>query len=201
MDQGNDTDATEVQLRGYELLQRRLERERQWRLVRLTGGTGVTAAVLAYAVAIGELSFVAVTPILYGVTIMAGLRSTVEILYLTRHAIRLESKLRATEPDFAWLSEYGPFGGGQALYAGGVDLNTIPRTALAVLLASAYFVLVVLGLGTWDPAATAGGGVTVTTELLAVSYALFSLVFLAIVAVGGLHYRRIGRELRRERRD
>jgi hypothetical protein len=192
-------DATEVQLRAYELLQRRLERERQWRLVRLTGGTGVTAAVVAYAIAIGELSFVAVTPVLYGVTIMAGLRSTVEILYLTRHGVRLESKLRAVEPEFAWLSKYGPFADGQALYADDVDLNTIPRTALAVLLASAYFVLIALGLATWDPSATAGGGVTVTTELLAVSYALFSAVFLAVVAVGGLHYRRIDRELHDER--
>jgi hypothetical protein len=198
MEQGNSTDATELQLRQYELLQHRADRERQWRLVRMTGGTGVTAAVIAYAVAVGELAFVAVTPILYGITMMAGLRSTVEILYLDRQMIRLESKLRATEEEFSWVTEYGPFGDGQALYAGGVDLNGIPRTALAVLLAAAYFVLVVLGLATWDPGATADGGVTVTTELLGVSYASFSLVFVAIAAVGALHYRRLQRDVRNQ---
>jgi hypothetical protein len=109
--------------------------------------------------------------------------------------VRLEAKLRRDEPLFDWVTEYGPFGDGQALYVSGVDLNTIPRTALAVLLGSAYVALVVLGLATWSP--PPGEALFVPVEALALGYATFTLVVVAIAAVGYLHYRRVADDVAR----
>lgn len=179
----------------YGLLMRRAENERRWRLVRLAGGFAVIGLVLGYALVFDDLRFVSVTPILYGVVVMAGLRSSIEILYLTRHLVRIEDVLAEREPLFRWVSAYGVFGDGQALYLAEVDLNVIPDTALYTLVVAVYFVLVGLGLAAWTPLPGASGGlVPVTRGTLLLSYVLFSAVFLAIVVVAYLHYRRLARE-------
>lgn len=186
----------ELRVRLYELLYRQVENERRWRLLRLVGGFAVIGIVLGYAFAFDQLRFIAVTPLLYGIVLMAGLRSSIEILYLHSHLIRIEEALESTEPLFHWVSRYGTFGEGQALEVAEIDLNIIPNTALYTLAVVIYFVLAVLGLRTWTPlrsASTLGG--SITQGVLAVGYVLFTVVFLAIIVVGYLHFQRIKDEV------
>lgn len=185
----------ELRIRLYELLLRQVENERRWRLLRLAGGFAVIGIVLGYAFVFDQLRFIAVTPLLYGIVLMAGLRSSIEILYLHSHLIRIETALESTEPLFHWVSRYGTFGEGQALEIAEIDLNIIPNTALYTLAVVIYFVLAVLGLRTWTPlrsASTLGG--SITRSVLAVAYILFTIVFLAIIIVAYLHFRRIAEE-------
>lgn len=184
----------ELRVRLYETLHDQVERERQWRLKRMTRGMAIIAGIVAVALVV-DLRFLSLTPVIYGVVVMDGLKSSVELLYLERHMGRLEAELREREPLFNWVTRYGTFGPGKRLEMYDVDLNVIPNTALTTLLVAVYFALVAVSLQTWTPlagAANASGALTRTTLL--VMYAVFTVVFLGIVGVGYLHFQRVERE-------
>lgn len=189
----------EPKLRLYELLHRQVEHERRWRLVRTGGGMALIGAVFGYAVLFDRLRFLSVTPVLYGVVMMAALRSSVEILYLHRHMVRIEGALRDREPLFRWVTDYGTFGDGQSLCVWDVDVNLVPRTALVTLIGAIYFVLVGVSLATWEPLPGEAAGVRITTELLVLNYVVFTVTFAAIAAVGYLHFQRLQAEVDGER--
>ena len=187
----------ELRLRLYEVLERRLEKERQWRLLRTAGGGVVIGAIVAFALLTDERRFIALTPILFGIAVMAGLKSTVDMLYLQRQMVRLERRLQAREPLFSWMSDYGIFGGAQAIEVEEVDLNVVPNTALAVMIAAIYLVLLVVGYWTWAPVRGSSvllGG-AIGRGLLVVGYSTFTALVLVIAAVGYLHFRRLSDEL------
>lgn len=193
----DDLPGDELRLRLYELLEHRLEKERQWRLVRTAGGGAVIGGILAFALLTDQFRLIALTPVLFGIAVMAGLKSTVDMLYLQRHMVRLERELQNREPLFSWMSDYGVFGGAQAIEFEGVDLNTIPNTALAAMVVAIYFVLLVIGYWSWSPLADSSIGVggAVGRGLLVIGYVTFTLLVGVIGAVGYLHYRRIADEL------
>ncbi len=189
----------ELRLRLYELLENRLEKERQWRMVRTAGGGVVIGGILAFAILTDQLRLIALTPILFGIAIMAGLKSTIDMLYLQRNMVRLERELQDREPLFTWMSDYGVFGGAQAIEFEEVDLNAIPNTALGVMIVGIYVVLLVMGYWSWTPLTESSIGLTGNAGrgLLIVGYVTFTVLVSVIGIVGYLHYRRIADELRR----
>jgi hypothetical protein len=177
----------------YELLHDRAERERRWQFWRLAAGHLVVGVILAYAFVSSELRFVALTPILYGIVVMDGLKTSVRMLYIQQQLAELEAKLAAREPLFRWAVDYGYFGRDQRIEIEGVDLNTVPETAQYVLIVSIYLALVAASLVTWRPldAGSAGVAVGVSRSLLLLGYGTFTVLFGVIVGVGYLHYDRV----------
>lgn len=191
----NASGRDERQLRLYESLERRVDRERRSRLQRLRwGGLGVVA-LLGYAVAVGPPAVVALTPIFFGLLVMDALRTTVTIWYLQRHLIQVETALREREPLFAWVSRYGSLSGGRALELGGVNLNEIPRIALYLLLVTVYLALVVLSIRVWPTDPTSELARAVSRDQLLVAYGSFSVAFALIVGVVYLNFRRLRRSV------
>lgn len=187
----------ELRLRLYELLEHRLEKERQWRLVRTAGGGVVIGGIIGFALLTEQLQIIALTPVLFGIAVMAGLKSTVDMLYLQRHMVQLEREFQDREPLFAWMSDYGVFGGAQAIEFEEVDLNVIPNTALAVLIASIYVILMVIGYWTWAPITDSSvflGG-SIGRGILVIGYVTFTALVVVIAVVGYLHYQRISNQL------
>ncbi|MFB6155430.1 MAG: hypothetical protein ABEJ22_06010 [Haloferacaceae archaeon] len=187
------TDDDALRLSLYELLHGRLENERRWQFWRLAAGHFVVGVILAYAFLTGRLRFVALTPILYGIVVMDGLKTSVRMLYLQQRLAELEAKLAAREPLFEWVCEYGHFGEGQRIEVWDVDVNSVPETAQYVLIVSIYVALVAAALLTWTPLGASGSafGVGASRNLLLVGYATFTALFGVIVAVGYLHYDRV----------
>jgi hypothetical protein len=177
----------------YELLHHRVETERRWQFWRLAGGHLVIGVILAYAFIFRELRFIALTPILYGIVVMDGLKTSVRILYLQQRLAELEAKLSEREPLFDWVCEYGYFGEGQRIEVWDVDLNSVPETAQYVLILSIYVALIAASLLTWRPLGAGGSafGVGATRNLLLLGYGTFTVLFAVIVAVGYLHYERV----------
>jgi hypothetical protein len=177
----------------YELLHDRAERERRWQFWRLAAGHLVVGVILAYAFVSSELRFVALTPILYGIVVMDGLKTSVRMLYIQQQLAELEAKLAAREPLFSWAVDYGYFGRDQRIEIEGVDLNSVPETAQYVLIVSIYLALVAASLVTWRPldAGSAGVAVGVSRNLLLLGYGTFTVLFAVIVSVGYLHYDRV----------
>lgn len=191
-DAGEDLDGNQLKLRLYELLHERAEHERRWQFRRLAAGHLVVGVILAYAFVYGAWRFVALTPILYGVVVLDGLRSAVRMLYLQQQLVEVEAELAVDEPLFDWVSEYGLFGAGRRLEVWGVDLNTIPETAQYVLILSIYLGLIAAALMTWTPfgpGSTVAGGTGRT--LLVIAYGTFTLMLGAILFVSYLHYQRV----------
>lgn len=187
----------ELRLRLYELLEHRLEKERQWRLVRTAGGGVVIGGIIGFALLTEQLQIIALTPVLFGIAVMAGLKSTVDMLYLQRHMVQLEREFQDREPLFAWMSDYGVFGGAQAIEFEEVDINVIPNTALAVLIASIYVILMVIGYWTWAPITDSSvflGG-SIGRGILVIGYVTFTALVVVIAVVGYLHYQRISNQL------
>ena len=189
--------AVELRVRLYELLHRKLERERTSRLTRATRGGVLVAIVFGYAVVSGDLRFIALTPVLYGVVAMDGLKSTVKILYLNRHLVRVEDGLGDHEPLYDWASRHGVFGDLPRIEVADFDLNEIPTIALVVSVAAGYVGLVVLSVRTWTATGTGASQVPppVPLDVLLVGYAVFTLVLLVISGVGYVHLQRLSREI------
>jgi len=190
---GGPTTDDRLRMDLYELLHDRAERERRWQFWRLAAGHLVVGVILAYAFLTGELRFVALTPILYGIVVMDGLKTSVRMLYIQQQLAQLEAKLAAREPLFNWTIDYGYFGRDQRIEIDGVDLNTVPETAQYVLIVSIYLALVVASLVTWRPLdpGSAGVAIGVSRNLLLLGYGTFTALFAVIVGVGYLHYDRV----------
>lgn len=191
-DAGMSLDTNQLKIRLYELLHERAEHERRWQFRRLAAGHLVVGVILAYAFVFGAWRFVALTPILYGIVVLDGLRSAVRMLYLQQQLVEVESQLAADEPLFKWVSQYGLFGTGRRLEVWGVDLNTIPETAQYALILSIYLGLIAAALMTWMPfgaGASVAGGVGRT--LLLIAYATFTALLASILFVSYLHYQRV----------
>jgi hypothetical protein len=189
--------AAELRLRLYELLHRKVERERTARMTRATRGGLLVAAVFGYAVVTGDLRFIALTPVLYGVVAMDGLKSTVKILYLNRHLVRVEDDLGDHEPLYDWASRHGVFGDLPRIEVADFDLNEIPTIALVVSVAAGYVGLVVLSVRTWTASRAGESGVAppVPLDALLVGYAVLTLILLVISGVGYVHLQRLSREI------
>jgi len=195
---GGEPSGDELQVRLYELLHRKLESERTSRMTRATRGGLLIAVVFGYAVLSGDLRFVALTPVLYGVVAMDGLKSTVKILYLTRHLVRVERKLGEREPLYDWASRHGLFGDVPRIEVADFDLNEIPTIALVVSVAAGYVGLVVLSIRTWTMSAGMGSRTiagSASLELLLVGYATLTVVLLVISGVAYLHFQRLTEEI------
>jgi hypothetical protein len=188
----------ELRLRLYELLHRKLDRERTSRMTRATRGGLLVATVFVLAVVSGNLRFIALTPVLYGVVAMDGLKSTVKILYLNRHLVRVEADLGDDDPLYDWASRHGVFGDVPRIEVADFDLNEIPTIALVVSVAAGYVALVVLSVRTWtarpgfDPASPP---TPVSLDVLLVGYGVLTLVLLVISGVAYLHLQRLAREI------
>jgi hypothetical protein len=186
-------EAVELRVRLYELLHRKLERERTSRMTRATRGGLLVAVVFGYAVVSGDLRFIALTPVLYGVVAMDGLKSTVKILYLNRHLVRVEDEIGEQEPLYDWASRHGVFGDLPRIEVADFDLNEIPTIALVVSVAAGYVGLVVLSVRTWT--ADGAGSLPVSLDVLLVGYGVLTLVLFVISGVGYLHLQRLSREI------
>ena len=183
-------------LRLFESLEHRVEVERRSRLRRLIWGSVVIVGLFGYALSLGPVDFVALTPILFGVLVLDALRSTVTIWHLQRHLVRVEAKLRERESLFSWTSQHGSLAGGPSLELSGVNLNEIPRVALYVLLLTVYLALVALSMQVWPARSTTSAlSIPVTRELLLVGYATFTVLFALIVGVAYLNFRRLRRSV------
>jgi hypothetical protein len=193
----------ELRMRLYELLHRKLERERTSRMTRATRGGLLVAAVFGYAALSGDLRFVALTPVLYGVVAMDGLKSTVKILYLNHHLVRVERELAEREPLYDWASRHGVFGEVPRIEVADFDLNEIPTIALVVSVAAGYVALVVLSVRTWTAAGMGESSLAppVSLDLLLVGYVVLTVVLLVISGVGYLHLQRLSREVEAARAD
>jgi hypothetical protein len=194
-DENRDPGGVELRLRLYELLHRKLERERTSRMTRATRGGLLVAVVFGYAAVSGDLRFIALTPVLYGVVAMDGLKSTVKILYLTHHLVRVETELGRREPLYDWASRHGVFGEVPRIEVADFDLNEIPTIALVVSVAAGYVGLVVLSVRTWTSSAGPSVAPPVPLDLLLVGYGVLTLVLLVISGVGYLHLQRLTREI------
>lgn len=199
---GSNSDSTgladdELRMRLYELLHDRARTERKWQFWRLAAGHLVIGVIVAYAFLFDRWRFVALTPILYGVVVMDGLKYSVRLLYLQRHLVALEAELAEREPLFEWVSEYGFFGPGRRVPVEDIDLNRIPEFAQVALIGAIYVTLIVASLLVWRPVrpAAATSGFLTTRGHLLVSYGLFTLLFAAVVYVGYVHYRRVQAEI------
>lgn len=190
-DRSVSTDRLRMDL--YELLHERAETERQWQFWRLAAGHAVVGAILGYAILFENWRFVSLTPVLYGIVVLDGLKTSIRMLYLQRQLVELEGKLSAREPLFDWVSQYGLFGPGRRLELWEVDVNSVPETAQYALILSVYLGLIVVSLITWTPLSEESGavGIPVTRSLLLVSYATFTLLLAVIVFVGYLHFKRV----------
>lgn len=187
-----DSQADELRMRLYELLHDRARTERKWQFWRLAAGHLVVGVILVYAFVFGRWRFVALTPVLYGIVVMDGLKYSVRLLYLQRHLVALETELAEREPLFEWVSEYGFFGGGRRVPVEDVDLNRIPELAQVVLIGTIYFVLIGASLLVWTPLESAAtSSFRITRGLLLVNYGMFSLLFGLVVYVGYVHYHRV----------
>jgi hypothetical protein len=177
----------------YELLHDRAETERRWQFWRLAAGHGVVAAIILYALVSGNLRFVALTPILYGVVVLDGLKTSVRMLYLQQQLVELEAKLSEREPLVTWVSDYGFFGREKRIEVWDVDLNSVPETAQYALILFIYLSLIAVSLLTWRPLEPAGATpvVPASRTLLVIGYGTFSLLLAAIIGVGYLHYVRV----------
>ncbi|WP_152039389.1 hypothetical protein [Salinigranum salinum] len=194
-------EAVELRVRLYELLHRKLERERTARMTRATRGGLLVAVVFGFAIVSGDLRFIALTPLLYGVVAMDGLKSTVKILYLNHHLVRVESGLGEEEPLYDWASRHGVFGDIPRIEVADFDLNEIPTIALVVSVAAGYVGLVVLAVRTWNttPDGAPGLAPPVSVDVLLVGYATLTVVLLVISGVGYLHLQRLSRDVARGR--
>jgi hypothetical protein len=165
-------------------------------MTRATRGGLLVAAVFGYAVVTGDLRFIALTPVLYGVVAMDGLKSTVKILYLNRHLVRVEDDLGDHEPLYDWASRHGVFGDLPRIEVADFDLNEIPTIALVVSVAAGYVGLVVLSVRTWTASRAGESGVAppVPLDALLVGYAVLTLILLVISGVGYVHLQRLSRE-------
>lgn len=180
----------------YRLLHDRAESERKWQFWRLAAGHLVVGTVLAYAFATRRWRFLALTPVLYGVVVIDGLKYGIRMLYLQERLVDVETRLADRDPAFDWVSEYGFFGAGREVRVDDVDLNKVPEMAQFVLIATIYLGLVAAALLAWgDDPAPGAPGVPVSRALLALGYASFTAVFALIVGVGYLHYRRVQRRI------
>lgn len=189
--EGDEQDRLRVDL--YQLLHERAERERRWQFLRLGAGHLVVGTILAYAFLFDAGRFIALTPILYGIVVMDGLKSSVRILYLQQQLTEVESKLSRSEPLYNWVSQYGLFGRGRQIEFWDVDLNSLPETFQYVLILGIYVGLMIGALVAWTP--LDGDAVPVTRELLILGYASFTLLFGLVVAIGYLHYQRVRRQI------
>jgi hypothetical protein len=188
------TDAGSDRLRMdfYELLQERAERERKWQFWRLAAGHLVVGTVLAYAFVFEQWRFIALTPVLYGIAVMDGLKYGVRLLYIQQQLVELETRLSERDPSLRWTSEYGFFGPGRRVTVEGIDLNALPELAQVILIGSIYVALVGSSLIVWTPLDGAGVfGVGVTRTVLLVGYATFTALAAVVVLVGYLHFRRV----------
>lgn len=190
-----DTELSDDRLRMdvYELLHERAETERRWQFWRLAAGHAVVAAIILYALVTRNLRFVALTPILYGIVVLDGLKTSVRMLYLQQQLVELEAKLREREPLVNWVSEYGFFGRKKRIEVWDVDLNSVPETAQYALILFIYLSLIAVSLLTWRPLAP-GSATTVvpaSRTLLVAGYGTFSVLLAAIIGVGYMHYRRV----------
>lgn len=188
---GGEPGADRLRMDLYELLHDRAEKERRWQLFRLAAGHVVVGVILAYAFIFDAGRFISLTPVLYGIVVMDGLRSSVRMLYLQQQLAELESRLAEREPLFNWVTQYGFFGTGRGVDVWDVDLNTVPETAQYVLILSIYAALILASLVAWTPPSAGADGFAVTRELLVLSYATFTVLFAVIVAVAYIHYRRV----------
>lgn len=181
----------------YELLHERAETERRWQFWRLAAGHAVVGVILAYAVLSGNLRFISLTPILYGIVVLDGLKTSVRMLYLQQQLVELEAKLADREPLFEWVSEYGVLGPGRRLELFDVDVNTVPETAQYALIVTIYLSLIAASLLTWTPLSDAtGAGLPVTRSLLLVGYVTFTALLVVILFVGYVHYERVRTRIR-----
>ena len=162
-------------------------------MTRATRGGLLVAVVFGYAVVSGDLRFIALTPVLYGVVAMDGLKSTVKILYLNRHLVRVEDEIGEQEPLYDWASRHGVFGDLPRIEVADFDLNEIPTIALVVSVAAGYVGLVVLSVRTWT--ADGAGSLPVSLDVLLVGYGVLTLVLFVISGVGYLHLQRLSREI------
>lgn len=177
----------------YELLHDRAETERRWQFWRLAAGHIAIGLVVAYALVFERWRLVSLTPILYGIVVLDGLKYAVRMLYLQQQLVALEAKLADREPLFEWVTRYGFFGSGRRIEVEDVDLNRVPELAQVGLIGTVYASLIVISLLAWRPLEDAPPlfGFRVTRELLLVGYGTFTVLLAVIVFVGYLHYRRV----------
>ena len=184
----------ELRLRLYELMHDKLETERASRMTRATRGGLLIALVFGYAAFSGDLRFIALTPILYGVVAMDVLRSTVKLLYLNRHLVRIEDELGEREPLYDWVTRNGTFGDVPRIEVSEFDLNEIPAIALIVSIVAGYAALIVLAVRTWTlPVGPTQRALAppVPLEFLLFGYAVLTVFLVVISAVGYLHVQRL----------
>jgi len=177
----------------YELLHERAEKERQWQFWRLAAGHAVVGVILGYAFVFDQWRFVSLTPILYGIVVLDGLKTSIRMLYLQQQLVELEAKLAERERLFNWVTDYGFFGPGKRVEVWDVDLNTVPETAQYTLILVIYVGLLGASLITWQPLRpdAVAFGLPVTRALLLFGYATFTVLLVAILGVGYLHYERV----------
>lgn len=195
---GLATEDDALRMRLYELLDERVARERRWRFWRLAAGHLVVGVVLAYAFVFEQSRYVALTPILYGIVVMDGLKSSVRLLYLQQQLVGVEAKLREREPLFSWTTDYGFFGRKNHIERWDVDLQMIPETAQYLLIVSIYLGLIAASLMAWTPLenGAVAFGVGTTRELLVFGYGTFTVLFGVVVGIAYLHYQRAHRNIR-----
>lgn len=199
MSDSRSTDG-ELQVRLYELLHERARTERKWLFWRLAAGHLIVGLIVGYAFVSRQWRFIVLTPILYGIAVMDGLKYVVRLFHLERQFVALETKLAEREPLFECVSEYGFFGAGHRVELEGVDLNWMPEIAQLCLVGAIYLTLVAASLLVWTPlGATPTGGFRVTRVHLLVAYVAFTWLFALVAFVGYRHYQQVRDETRNAR--